>query len=209
MHRLPMFTLFSVAVLGMVLSPAALRAQDATPVSDEDAAAYCIASGGTVVERFPYWGTNGIPIRLAGSRLFCEFTGGATAEPPESRIAVALDTLYATEPTLAALAYLTRPPVPEITTGVNPATVYCAHLGGSSEFGGTTGAGGGWVADPNDPTTTVLEVCVFPDGSAIDAWGITYHSRGIVRGMDLTPLLRYQSDNPPLVFPVAAGTPTP
>jgi hypothetical protein len=46
----------------------------------------------------------------------------------------------------------------------------------------------------------VLDVCVFPDGSMIDAWGITYHSWGIVRGKDLKPVFRYRSNNPPNVF---------
>jgi hypothetical protein len=39
----------------------------------------------------------------------------------------------------------------------------------------------------------VLEACIFPDMSTIDSWGLTYHSVGIVRGKDLTKVLRYPS----------------
>jgi len=35
----------------------------------------------------------------------------------------------------------------------------------------------------------------------IDAWGITYHSCGTVRGKDLTKVFRYHPANPPEVFP--------
>jgi len=34
----------------------------------------------------------------------------------------------------------------------------------------------------------------------IDAWGITYHSCGTVRGKDLTKVFRYHPANPPEVF---------
>ena len=35
-------------------------------------------------------------------------------------------------------------------------------------------------------------MCVFPDLSSIDFWGLTYHAGGTVRGADLAPLFRYQ-----------------
>jgi len=35
-------------------------------------------------------------------------------------------------------------------------------------------------------------MCVFADGSAIDAFGIFYYANGAVRGADLAPLFRYQ-----------------
>jgi hypothetical protein len=35
-------------------------------------------------------------------------------------------------------------------------------------------------------------MCVFPDLSSIDSWGLTYHAGGVVRGADLGPLFRYQ-----------------
>jgi hypothetical protein len=46
----------------------------------------------------------------------------------------------------------------------------------------------------------VLEACVFPDQSVIDSFGIFYHAKSIVRGVDLTSSFAYQSDNPPFVF---------
>ena len=42
--------------------------------------------------------------------------------------------------------------------------------------------------------------CVFPDQSVIDSLGIFYHSKGSVRGVDLTSSFAYQSDDPPFVF---------
>ena len=41
-----------------------------------------------------------------------------------------------------------------------------------------------------DPTD-VLEACIFPDMSSIDSWGLAYHSMGIIRGKDLSKVLRY------------------
>ena len=35
-------------------------------------------------------------------------------------------------------------------------------------------------------------MCVFPDLSSIDSWGLTYHSDGTIRGADLTDLFRYK-----------------
>jgi putative hemolysin len=184
---------------------AAAQSDSATPAAGVDPAAeYCVSVGGVVLERVPVWGANQPPdlrLTLDGPRLFCEFTGDPNADPPESQIAVDIDTLYADEPTLAALAYLTTPPLPEIPPGPNPASVYCAHLGGA-EIGANTGAGGGWVAPAgSDPWFEVVSMCVFGDGSMIEPWGITYHTDGTIRGADLAPLFRYQPSEPPLVFP--------
>lgn len=158
------------------------------------AADYCRSKGGTVQVRYPAYGTNDqSPLRLAGSASFCRFESA-----DGSRIFVSLATLYATEPTLAALAYLTQPPVGDIPGGPNPASIHCANLGGTETFG-RPGAGGGWVSD-TDEVDPVLQVCVFPDRSMIDSWGITYHSWGTVRGRDLTNVLRYRSQSPPELF---------
>lgn len=159
------------------------------------AADYCRSKGGTVQTRYPALGTNDASaLRLAGSARFCRFVSADDG----SRIFVSLSTLYATGPTLAALAYLTQPPVGDIPGGPNPASIHCANLGGTETFG-RPGAGGGWVSaiDEVDP---VLQACVFPDRSMIDSWGITYHSWGTVRGRDLTGVFRYRSQSPPEVF---------
>jgi len=147
------------------------------------AAAYCAQEGGVVERRTPWYGTNGSPrLRLAGSEQFCAFTAS-----DGSRIYVDLQTLYTTQPSLAALAYYA-----EVQPGScegNPASCYCTLLGGSDQFGGTTGAGGGWVRKGS--IDLVLEACIFPDLSTIDSWGLFYHSAGIIRGKDLNGVLRY------------------
>jgi putative hemolysin len=160
------------------------------------AAEYCRSKGGSVQARYPAWGTNDpSPLRLAGSVRFCRWVS------PEdgSRIFVALDTLYATRPSLAVLAYLTKPPVGEIPAGPNPASIYCGRLGGTDAWGGVSAAGGGYVSE-TDTLDPVLQTCVFPDRSIIDAWGLTYHSWGTVRGKDLTRIFRYHPASPPQVF---------
>jgi hypothetical protein len=73
--------------------------------------------------------------------------------------------------------------------GVNPSSVYCTQLGGTDAFGGVSAVSGGWSLEGAADT---VGLCVFPDLSVIDAWGITYHSDGTIRGADLTNLFRYQ-----------------
>jgi putative hemolysin len=153
------------------------------------AAAYCVKKGGEVVVREPYFNTNDDEqdwFRLAGSRQFCKFT----LKKDGSRIHVLLSTLYTEQPTLAALAYYAEVPVGNCNG--NPASCYCSLLGGSDLFGGVNANGGGWV-QKSDPIDTVLESCIFPDMSSIDSWGLTYHSVGIVRGKDLSKVLRYKN----------------
>jgi putative hemolysin len=174
----------------------------AVPVALEAAGEYCLIHGGILVERFPFVGPSADSlIQLGDSRWFCEFTGSPEADPPSSRISVGLSTLYASEPTLAAIAYLAAPPVPEADDD-RLAANYCAYLGGSSEFGSDGSLVGGWASDPTDPSNTSIGICIFPDGSAIDDWGLAYHSTGVIRGANLQPLLRYQPETvPDFVFP--------
>ena len=103
-----------------------------------------------------------------------------------------LATLSSTEPTIAAVAYLSKVgPVVPPDPSENPAVYDCnAGLGGAAAFGNTA-AGGGWV-DAAQPVFKVMTMCVFADGSAIDAFGIFYYASGAVRGADLAPLFRYQ-----------------
>lgn len=163
----------------------------------DPAAAYCRSHGGTVQTRYPAFGTNDAsPLRFAGTVRFCRFESAQDG----SRIFVAIGTLYATRPSLAALAYLTAPEVGEIPPGPNPASTYCARLGGTEQFGASGAAGGGWVSN-RDTVDPVLQVCVFPDGSMIDAWGITYHSWGTIRGKDPKRVFRYRSADPPDLWP--------
>jgi putative hemolysin len=189
-----------IVAMSMFLSMAGC-ALSATPTSQPAggqggaAAAYCAEQGGAVQVRYPVYGANNPnPTRLAGARPFCEFTA-----PDGSRISVALDTLYAEQPTLAASAYLAKPPLKSGgQPSANPSSVYCSQLGGTDLFGGVNAAGGGWVAEGK--ADDVLAECVFPDLSSIDSWGLTYHSNGVIRGADLTVKFRYRPTSPPQVF---------
>jgi len=153
-----------------------------------------------VQTRAAYWGTNGDQadwLPLAGSTTMCRFQADDEAK---SRIYVDLTTLSGQQPTLAGLAYLAKLPMPSVTGGANPATLYCKDLGGSSTFGSAGAAGGGWVAKA-DPDDIVVALCVFPDLSFIDAWGLAYHSDGTIRGTDLATVMAYQPESVPPVFP--------
>jgi putative hemolysin len=150
--------------------------------------AYCLSTGGELETRHPVYGTNNSSqnwLQLAGQEGFCQYTQASDG----SRIHVSLGTLTTTLPTLAALAYYAQTP-PQNGQG-NPASVYCSQLGGSDLFGGINAAGGGWVE--LNTTDVVLEACIFPDNSTIDSWGLFYHSAGIIRGIDLSTVLKYQN----------------
>lgn len=154
------------------------------------AAAYCRSTGGQVETRVPVFGTNGpssSQLLLSGSAHFCQYTLAKDG----SRIHLLLSTLYATLPTLATLAYYAKVPTSgsPCPGGANPASCYCTYLGGSDQFGGTNLAGGAWVL--KGAIDEDLEACIFPDLSSIDSWGLAYHANNIVRGIDLTKVLRY------------------
>jgi putative hemolysin len=153
--------------------------------ADGAAAAYCRQTGGQVEVRHAVYGSNGPSLLfLAGVRSFCQYT----RKKDGSRIHILLTTLYTTKPTLAALAYILKPPVGSCQG--NPASCYCSYLGGSDQFGGTTGAGGGWYKKNSIDQT--LEACIFPDMSSIDSWGLAYHANGIIRGINLEKVMRYK-----------------
>lgn len=186
-----------IAAISLAFSPQ-LRAQGNPSLSSANAskdtattnaAAYCVSKGGEVDVRAPYYNTNDSNpdnwLRLAGSQAFCKFTS------PEdgSRIHVLLSTLYATKPSLAALAYYAKVPYSATCHG-NPASCYCSQVGGTDLFGGINPFGGGWV-QKSDPIDTVLEACIFPDMSTIDSWGLTYHQANIIRGKNLNGVLKF------------------
>ncbi|HEY1682967.1 MAG TPA: hypothetical protein VGF98_15075 [Candidatus Tumulicola sp.] len=165
-----------------------IQVSNAVSPDESKAAAYCKQTGGTVYTRVPVYGTNdpSSELQLSGQAKFCQYTDTTTSGG--SRIHILLSTLYTTKPTLAALAYLFPPPLGSCSG--NPASCYCSTLGGSDLFGGINAAGGGWVN--NKSTDQVLEACIFPDMSSIDSWGLAYHSASIIRGIDLTKVMRYQ-----------------
>jgi putative hemolysin len=151
----------------------------------KSAAAYCAQTGGQVYVRTPEYDTNDTqPLVLAGHAPFCQYTSSADG----SRIHILLTTLYSKKPSLAALAYILKPAIGSCNG--NPASCYCTLLGASDQFGGLSGAGGSWVNSKSEDQN--LEACMFPDGSSIDSWGLTYHSGGVTRGIDLTTVLRYK-----------------
>lgn len=183
------FRILSTAIAALLLASLVNAASARTA---PDAAAYCIKKGGVVQTRIPEYGTNGgNPLILSGKAEFCQFT----SQDDGSQINVLTGTLHTRQPTLAALAYYAQ--VQPGSCNGNPASCYCTLLGGSDLFGGVNAAGGGWVLQ-SDPTD-VLETCIFPDMSSIDSWGLLYHSQGIIRGQDLSKVLRYKN-------PYNAGT---
>lgn len=174
------FLLFGSAALGAVAPQASY-----SPQFYQAAAAYCMNTGGQVETRVAVYGSNGPTLLfLDGMRQFCQYT-----RPDGSRIHLLTTTLYSQKPTLAALAYYAQ--VPLGSCNGNPASCYCTLLGGSDQFGGTSGAGGGWYLKGAIDET--LEACIFPDMSSIDSWGLAYHSAGITRGKDLSKVLRYKN----------------
>jgi hypothetical protein len=162
------------------VEPAALR-------PDEVAAGkYCVKTGGQVYVRTPEYDTNSShPLVLSGHASFCQYTSTSDG----SRIHILLNTLYSKKPSLAALAYILMPPLGTGCNG-NPASCYCSLLGASDQFGGASGAGGSWVNLNSEDQD--LEACIFPDRSSIDSWGLTYHTAGVIRGTDLTKVMRYK-----------------
>jgi putative hemolysin len=154
--------------------------------------AYCVSTGGQVETRYPVYGTNNPMmdwLKLSGVQGFCQYTSASDG----SRIHVSLDTLYTTKPSLAALAYYAKTQWNGLGQG-NPASLYCTQLGGSDLFGGINAAGGAWVE--LNTTDVALEACIFPDNSTIDSWGLLYYSAGIIRGTDLSTVLKYANPYP-------------
>ena len=176
-----------VIIAALIAAAAHAEAGSAAPVSAASAAgAYCAATGGIVQTREAVYGTNNsVPdwLPLAASEDFCQYISSAD----QSNINISLLTLYATKPTLAALAYYALVPWNGEGNG-NPASFYCSQLGGA-EIGATSGGGGAWVSETGQ--TRELETCIFPDNSTIDSWGLLYHSENIIRGIDLSTVLKY------------------
>jgi putative hemolysin len=186
--------------LASVLSAALLLVPTAAGAAADLTADYCTDNGGTVETRHPYWGTNLAQsdwVRLEGWIELCRFVA-----PDDDDIRIYIDTssLASLRPTLAAAAYLAQVPLDNVPPGVNPASADCDQIVQGTSSWGTSLSGGGWV-NFDDPDFTVVNLCVFPDGSAIDEWGITYYSGGVVRGADLAPLFRFNVDVVRQLFP--------
>jgi putative hemolysin len=193
-HSLMALATVSLSILLAAAPPAA-----GSGTSDVDAARdYCTSVGGEVQERQATWNTNSDEsqwVDLGRSMELCRFKADDEAG---SRIYVDLLTLWSESPSLAAAAYLAKVPMSDEPPPGNPASFYCADLGGSSQWG-TGAAGGGWT-NLDDPDDLVVAMCVFPDGSTIDEWGIAYYSGDVVRGADLAPLFRADTSTFPPMF---------
>ena len=124
----------STACLSILLAAAPPAAASVT--WDVDAAQeYCVSVGGQVQERQATWNTNGDPsqwVDLGRTMEVCRFKADDEAG---SRIYVDLLTLWSEAPSLAAAAYLARVPMSDEPPAGNPASFYCADLGGSSQWG--------------------------------------------------------------------------
>jgi putative hemolysin len=194
--RLSPWALTAVVIVFLLAGcrPAASNNPAAAIPESTAAADYRTQSGGAVETRYPFYGAGGSnPLQLAGSLPVCIYTAS-----DQSRIFVALDALYTDQPTLAALAYRAKVPMQPNKSGGNPSSFYCTQLGGTDAFGGVNATGGGWAkADAGD----VISLCIFPDLSSIDSWGLTYHAADTIRGADLTDLLRYKPSQAPKIYP--------
>ncbi|MBW3633640.1 MAG: DUF333 domain-containing protein [Chloroflexi bacterium] len=177
----------ALAVASTFVAPVA-RAQEDPAMAD-----WCVSLKGTVVDRYPASNASSeTPVAMGPAVGFCEFTGGEGADPSDSRISIRLTTLASDQPSMAATAYLTKLEMAESGSLANPASVYCADLGGV-ELGGQLAPDGGWVNAAD--TADVAQLCVFPDLSIIDSWGLAYHTMGTIRGADLEPLFRWKLES--------------
>jgi putative hemolysin len=210
--RLGVATLFAATLALAACQGNPVIVQDGARTGTSAMADYCVEQGGRVITRRPVYGTNlpeGEQLALRTEVQFCNFE----APPVESaetdfrsQIEIDLLSLYSEAPTLALLAYLEAPP-PDMDgygPGVNPSTIHCAQLGGSINFGRADDpSGGGWVKSADDATNAfeVSAFCFFADGSAVEAWPITYRSQGVIRGVPLETVVRYKSEgNYPEVY---------
>lgn len=172
-----------LAVCGTAIHGLAQTTKSKAAVSPKEA--YCTTTGGLLEVRHAVYGTNNDQsnwLWLGAEEKFCQYTAS-----DGSRIHISLETLTQTRPTLAALAYYAQVAWNGQGNG-NPASFYCTQLGGA-EIGATDFAGGAWVSRGGIDKT--LETCVFPDNSTIDSWGLLYHSANIIRGIDLSTVLKY------------------
>ncbi|MFG2225123.1 hypothetical protein [Streptomyces sp. NPDC048644] len=152
----------------------------------ETPAQWCTSQGGEPATYVPWVGQQGQALPLGGERAFCRWVA-----KDKSEMVIAADTLSAGKPTLAALAYVNKPKPQGGGTG-QPAHDYCTQLGGTWKYSDKPDVGG-W-AEKGAGNKNLHDPCMFADGSAISAWGLLYHTNGIIRGADLTK--KFKADIP-------------
>ncbi len=196
MRRNRAISLGAGVALALAMTPGVAGAAD-----ESNAEEYCASQGGAVVALKPYLNAGSDnQMELGGSLQVCQFTQQDGDNITQT--VVDLTTLNSEKPTLAALAYIAAVPSSNSgAAGSNPAASYCPDdLGGTEQFG--TSGSGAWMGDLDpgmeagdaQPLSDVINLCVFADRSAIDDFGLLYHSAGETRGIDLTTVMRYQAD---------------
>ena len=145
-----------------------------------------------LVDRTATWNTNADPsqwLQLAGRERFCEFEMGQGDET--TRISVDLVTLYAEEPTLASVAYLSkvsrRPPAAERQSG----DVQLPR--GAGRHGDVRQRRGRRRLGRRQPAGVRGHGPVRVRGHVGDRRvRLLYHADGTIRGADLATKMRYQ-----------------
>ncbi|MEV8019749.1 hypothetical protein AB0O76_26020 [Streptomyces sp. NPDC086554] len=174
----------SVVAADAADNPAAPAAGHSAKRPSADAT-WCTEQGGSPQQQVPYYTKTGTQIvQLGGEREMCVFTG-----EDGTKITIGADTLAADKPTLAALAYIHKPADPGGHPG-NPSIGYCESINGTAMYGPKATDGGGWAEKGETDASKVVAACMFGDGSVIDAWGLKYHTGGVIRGADLTKKFR-------------------
>ncbi len=183
---------FSRALLGIAGS-LALLAGAAAPMAAAHAAgqagaatsASCTASGGTAARMRPYGFTDAPAenwLQFGEDQIqVCTYTAA-----DGSRIAIRQATLDSPNITTAAYAYYAKQPFKPVDAS-NPGAQYCKQVGGATLIGDPM-ISSGWASKPGKDAVVM---CVFADGSAIDAMGLFYYAQGAVRGIDLGTVLKY------------------
>jgi hypothetical protein len=173
----------SLTILAAALLAPAGAAQAATRDAGGGDGAYCTSTGGVPSTMRAWANGNGNPkdwVPYGGRIHACTYTA-----PDTSEITLWESTLQSPVATMAALAYYAEVP-PQGGGGGNPSLGYCVQLGGAWQIGNGLD-GGGWAIGRGE---RIYSMCVFADGSAIDSWGLFYHSANIVRGIDLATVLK-------------------
>lgn len=180
-HRPCTAAAFSIVALAAASLFSVTPAVAAEPASGS----YCTSTGGVASTMRPWSGANNSPrewVAYGGSVSACTYTA-----EDGSQITLWNSTLTSAAPTMAALAYYAK--VPLGSGSGNPSLYYCEQLKGAWMIGNGLD-GGGWADSRGG---RIYSMCVFADGSAIDAWGLAYHSNGTVRGIDLATVLKFPS----------------
>ena len=123
-----------------------------------------------------------VGVRISKPMPLCSFPN----EDRSNVYLVPLHTLASLEPTLAVLAFQAKVlyvPPPDTSVSSDPASIYCAQLGGASAADTPsaylpipTEQAGWWTKRQDGTWYGVNDFCMFADGSAIDTWTLLYHA---------------------------------